>query len=281
MSDEQFAPCAQVIASLAREAERKGHPSAIVPEELYVWVGGGGEVNVLDLEKHRNAPKRKRGAVTFHTAESFIAYVAVHAGADGATTLWGDVEQSRVTAVLDDHTREDARWGDHEASLRLRHPPSWKAWIGRDRNVGSQADFAEHIEDNLAEIVEPDAATMLEIAQTFNAHTTASFGSAQRLATGEVKFRYEETTSATSGTKHEMEVPHGFTVALQPYEGSERYTITARLRYRVREGELSIGYHLDRPEEVLRSAFGDVVDQVALKTGIGVWQGAPIAAIRG
>jgi hypothetical protein len=43
----------------------------------------------------------------------------------------------------------------------------------------------------------------------------------------------------------------------------------------VTELQLRIGYALERPDDVLRNAFTDVVDTVANDSGRRVWHGQP------
>lgn len=49
--------------------------------------------------------------------------------------------------------------------------------------------------------------------------------------------------------------------------------MNARLRYRIDEGQLLLGYALDRPDEVARSAFLDVRTAIGDATGYDVLAG--------
>lgn len=264
---------AEVIVATAREAAtRAAHPVEVDPTKLYVTLDDGVPA-VLDLEDRLPWPRAKRGAVTIYTPPSFVQYVNRHAGE--GSTLWADVEAARVVAVLDDHEPDKPGWGLHRAVLALRHPPAWVRWMGRNGRIGTQAEFAEHVEDSLPEIVEPDGAAMLELAQTFHATGSVVFRSDQRLATGAVQLTYEQTHEARAGERGQMEIPQRFVVALAPFEGLDPFRVDARLRYRLREGELRIGYVLDRPEEVLRAAFHEIVEQLGSETDRPVLQGTP------
>ena len=54
------------------------------------------------------------------------------------------------------------------------------------------------------------------------------------------------------------------------------YPVTARLRTRVRDGQLTIGVVLDQVDDVLRAAFGQVVAEVSTATDLVVLHGTPI-----
>lgn len=200
------------------------------------------------------APDRLLGTVRVETVESLMAYVKEFYDA-AMTTAWVDCAERRVIAVLNDARRDSAQWRDHRAVLQLQLTPEWKRWRAKDSRLMGQEEFAEHIEESELDIVAPDAAELLEIAQTFHASTKAEFKSGTRLKTGEVTFAWIEETKATAGRKGELTIPDKFELSIAPFEGEERRPLTALLRYRVRDGHLTIGYKLVRPDDVLRDAL--------------------------
>lgn len=260
-------------------------PTELIDGARYAFVvPDGGQVQVIDndLDQFRDRPRRKTGKATLHTATAFIAYLGKHGLPE--TEIWADVASSRITAVINAHhgiyagegtVSDKAGWGDHRATLALQHTPSWLAWTARNSKLGSQLDFAEHLEDYAGDVRNPNSATMLEIAQTFTANRKIDFDSSQRLSSGEVQLRWHEEIDAKAGRKGDISIPERFELALQPYEGSPAYKIQARLRYRITDGRLAIGYALDRPDEALRIAFTDVTDQIAQETERQVWHGTP------
>lgn len=127
----------------------------------------------------------------------------------------------------------------------------------------NQEGFAEHIEGGLEEIVTPDAADMLEIAQSFHAVSAATFRSQKRLASGEQQFQYDEELTATAGKTGNLTVPTTILLAVAPFIGEERYKLTARLRFRLSGGKLTLGYILDRPDAVVRDALEGVAERLA------------------
>lgn len=262
----------QAIIDVAQEA---AVPKQLDPDRYGVIVPDGGSFQLVDLvaerEKQGLTPYRKRGSATLHTAASLSEYVQRHATA--ATAIYADIEKASVVAVLNGDTADTAGWGDFRATLVLRHPPAWKRWLSRNGVLGSQQQFAEHIETGLTEIVEPPAADLLEMAQHFQATAKVDFRSAKVLSNGQRQLTYEETIDAKAGQKGQLTIPAEFTVALQPFEGSAVYRVLARLRYRIADGSLVIGYQLDRPEEVLRAAFDDVLNEIAETTGLTPFAG--------
>jgi uncharacterized protein YfdQ (DUF2303 family) len=249
MSDDYVYSEAEIVRDVTREATA---PTEIDPTKLYLTADSRSQI--IDLEDRLPSPRRAKGVYVAATVESFIGYAKHHESPE-KTTVWIEPTAGRIIAVLDDHGDEGPNWGQHRIKLLLTPSDEWVRWKSRDGRLGSQQEFAEHIEESQLDIVEPDGATVLEMAESFHATTSAQFKSAQRLATGEVQFAYVEEVNATAGKKGEIDIPKSITVALAPFLGEEVVPIEALIRYRVRAGELAIGYKLVRPDDVVRAAI--------------------------
>ncbi len=223
---------------------------------------GGETWESYDKRPESEGPRRPTGTTNVYDAASFLAAVERYTVDDDLPTVTRDEQANRLVAVLNDHNGRATGWRDHQVSLALRRTPEWQAWLD-GQGLGSQVKFAERIEDGLPEIAVPDPATMLEIAQTFHAATSATFQSGNRLVDGRTQFAYLEDVKASAGTKPgTVEIPETFDLAVRPFIGAERYKVTARLRYRLKAGELTIGYTLVRPDEIERDAFTAVATEV-------------------
>ena len=244
----------------------------------------------FDLEPWLERPSRKCERVELHTSVSLADYVVRHTvppqpgsmkdalgfpDPEQPSTLYADFEKGVIAAILNDSVREEAGWGDHRARLALRKTDAWKLWESHDNDLMSQHDFAEHIEAGLQEIVQPPAAEMLELAQTFEARQQVNFKQASFLRNGARALHFEETVASHAGEQGQIEIPREFTLGVEPYLGSVRAIVTARLRYRIREGRLSIGYQLVRPADVLRDAFREALDVVEQRTSLQAFMGTP------
>lgn len=260
-------------------AIRTAEPTELADDQAYAFVvpeGASVEVVDVDREKRLDHPRRKRGTVELVQAASLIAYVSDHDEKDGRTRLFADVRGQRVVAVLNGPNAEPG-WGDHKAILTLTTTPEWRRWTARDGAIGGQVEFAEHIEDCLDDIVEPPGADLLELAQTFEATTSAQFRTGARLDNGRRQLVYVEEIDAKAGQGGEITVPADFLISVAPIEGADPVVIKARLRYRVNGGQLKIGYILHRPDVVLREAFDNVVAGIETGTGITAYHGTPAA----
>lgn len=276
----------EVIARLAEDAasrERIEIPTDRAEEfGVFAFVRKTDQVvEVIDTEQFATQPFAKRGASNVAATDSLIEYVNRHR--DEGTTLWAALAggSADIVAVLDDHELGEgsARHGAHRCTLTLLPTPDWTHWVKMDGRMMTQEQFAEHLEDGAEAIREPTAADMLEIAQTFHAKRDVNFRSHNRLASGEVQFLYDETIAAKVGQRGDVSVPETFTLGLIPFEGgADPYKVTARFRYRLVEGALSLGYRLIRADLVRKAAFTDVIMQVQEQTTLPVLFGVPSPA---
>jgi len=253
-------------------ALRSAPPTELQPGKVYAFHTQTG-VHKVDLTGPATAPDRKVGTTTVRDAASFHAYFEKHADVD--SEVYADADRLTVTAVLDAHQADAPRFSSHVLKLSLRETEAWKQWAARDGKLMDQETFAEFLEDHLPELLEPTAADMLEIAQSFQATSKVEFQSASRLSSGQRQFQYVETGTTKAGQKGQLAVPETFTIGLVPFEGSEGYRLTARLRYRIGQNGLQLGYKLERPDEVRRTAFADVVTAIGEEIEQPVMNGAP------
>ncbi|MFJ4009416.1 DUF2303 family protein [Streptomyces sp. NPDC090026] len=276
------APTSTETQAVIDVAVRSVEPAELTPGKVYSLVTPDGAAHRLDLTgpQFTGVPPRKTGTTTVRDVDSFLAYFDKHC--TGSSEVYADAERRTITAVLDAHGTEDPGWSEHRLRLELRETTAWRAWLGIDGRLMPQAEFAEFIEDNLVDLVEPSAATMLELAESFEATTTAEFQSSQRLDSGQRKFSYVEDVQAKAGHRGDIVIPATLTLALRPFEGAEPYKVIARFKYRLEKGDLRLGIKVERPGDILAAAFADLRTLVdnGIPESITVLNGSPVAASR-
>ncbi len=242
----------------------------------YVVVPEGCDVQSLINYQYPEGmpPTRRKAKATFFDAMSFCTYVELYQ--DDRTRIFANPNTSTFLGVLDYHGAGDAsvrraEFCDHTASYPMILSDQWKIWTGRNHPYQfSQVDFAEFLEDNTKDLLTPNAATFLEIAQDLKANTEVNFESKVKRTNGNVQMRYQETTTTQVGAAGTMEVPEIFSIRIPVYYGEEAIVISARLRFRISSGKLTFSYKLDRPTEMLKEAFEKAVTAIAetLKTAV-------------
>lgn len=222
----------------------------------------GIDLKSVDLETGHPHPKRKRGRVQVFDAASFNAVIAENDDAGSiAIYINRDASAPKIIAVLNGNGDTGPGWADFRAEIVFRFTPQWQRWAAIDGKMLSQVEFAEFIEDNLADIVTPAGAEMLEIAQYLSATRSTDFKSANRLRDGRVQFQNIENIEAKVGAG-ETEVPETITIGIAPVFGLPPYRMEARFRYRITNGKLTLGVKLQRIEATMEAVVNDMVNGV-------------------
>lgn len=217
-------------------------------------------------------PHRVKQSVVVRECKSFLDYWNLYS--DIESRAFADRDKNQVVAVLDYHQTGDpnlARWGSHRLTLTLRFTEEWKTWTGKNGVKMTQAEFAEFLEDNALDIVEPSSATMVECASTLQAKNDVEFEQATNLQTGQVQMRYKEDIRG-SWSNGNIEIPKRFSILVPVYDGQEAVRVDARIRFRLSGSKLTFWYQLHYKERLERAAFAAIVEQVAAG-GVSVFNG--------
>lgn len=202
----------------------------------------GLQVRELNEHAHGVHPLRTSGARQVSELMSLLDELSRRPLVQGASTLWGDYTQGRVTAVYNDDTDYTPGWRDDLLHLQLTTDPDWAAWMKVSGKWFSQVDFYDVVEELLHTVVEPDQADLLQVIDSVRG----------------------------------MEVPKTITLRLRPWEGHvETYDIEAWFRLNVDGGHLSLMIKLKPTQQLLRAAWSDMVGKIVEHTAM------PVLAYRG
>lgn len=207
-------------------------------------------IDTIEVERYSEEPRQNRGTVVAWTVDGLIRYAQRHVDVD-RSTLWVDAKTLQIAVVLNDHPG----WADHRVVVGLETTRDWSEWAARSDQWSSQVEFAEFLDEHAEQVIEPDAASMLEVARSFHATVGATFRRAHNDASGAVEFVYEEEVKAGAGASGTTEIPREFVVSLEPFDGAGVHRIEGRFRYRIRDGRLVLGFRLLNLESVLLDAF--------------------------
>lgn len=242
------------------------HPVPGVPDLSVIVVKDGYRVEKVDaLQSLLPTPRRKVATVTLHTPASFVEYV--QAFGDQHTLITADLAETRLDAWLDYHESGagSPRWREHKAQYVIRKTKEWVLWNEASGKPKSQVEFAQFLEDNLPDIATPPGADLLELVKNLQIKNDVRFTGKVNLASGARQLTYVETIQG-SDSNGDMKIPEEFVLGLQPFEGSDRFSLTARLRHRVESGgALKLWVDLLRPHKVIEEAFEDIVAAVKIQ----------------
>lgn len=246
-------------------------------EVVFLPTAGDGQGTVVDLEKYKPTPRRKRGTVIVFDAASFNQVIADNSDAGNiAIYLDRNPDKPSVVAVLNGNGKAGAGWSDFRCEIAFRSTPQWLKWKSIDGKMLPQVTFAEFVEDNLADIAEPAGAAMLEIATYLEAVRSVNFKSGVRLSSGAIQFQHAEDIEAKVGSG-QIAIPETFTLALAPVFGLPAYRIPARFRYRIQDGKLTLGLKLQRVEDMMAQIIEDVIAKIERGANVSVMDGLPPA----
>lgn len=237
----------------------------------------GWNAKEFDMEKYAPYPRRPRGMEVVRDTGSFVDRFLV-LNSEGSS-IWCNQEfthKFRVEAVLNDNYVGMAGWRDHRLVLEPKFAERWNTWAAADGKVMSQADFAAFLEKNIGDVApetDPSGADMLQMALTMESVQNVAFKSGVRLQDGSVQLTYIEQND--DKTQNKMEMFYGFTLGIPVLHGGLLYPVKARLRYRIKDGNLFFWYELDHPERVIEAATSEMLLEVASGTGVKIMNGVP------
>jgi uncharacterized protein YfdQ (DUF2303 family) len=227
---------------------------------------------VESVERFLPFPQRRRACVSMTSVESFTRYINEFKS-DDAPRIFAAKSRNALTCIFDYHTPGGANgWNEHQAILGLSLSKEWQTWLTSSGRALSQVAFAEFLEDNFLNIVEPNGATVLQAAAHLEAKKTVSFKSGVRLDNGAVQLSYEENVDGKG--KGNLVIPSTFTLGIPVFENGDPVAVEARLRYRIKDDVLTFTYILNNPQKVLDTAFDAVLTQVQADTGIAPYLGS-------
>jgi uncharacterized protein YfdQ (DUF2303 family) len=265
----------QVAAVLGALASAVVDPVNVAGAHFVTLPPGFNHMDVTKLvEAAQPAPNRKRGTINVKDVASLLACCADQAGA-AHSYIYADPDQRTICAVFNDH-RAGPGWRDHRVDFKAEYTPEFSRWLSNNGagKARGQTEFAEFIEDNLADITEPYAQQLLNVATTIQASSGINFSSAKRLQDGQTQLTYSETIEARAGADGALSIPKEFTLGLRIFKNGGGYLLKARLKYRLAAGSVKFWYELDRPERAVEDAFAGYVNEVREKSGYQVLIGA-------
>lgn len=250
------------IAALAAKSTPEtcigGVPGAIIPEKY----------KLVEFPERAPRPLRIHGTTTLHTAEAFLSFY--NRFATDQSVILCNKAKGMFQAVFDYHHQDGTPdWCDHRALYSCPFSLPWITWTGSSGKWMNQEEFAEFVERNLPDIIDPVGAEMLEIVLSLQARSEASFKRAVRLDNGQVQFQYHEEISGSAGRDGQLTIPTSFKLGIQVLQGGAYYTVEALFRYRITTGKLTLSYELLRHDRVFDSALNDIYQMVDESMTVG------------
>jgi len=273
---EQTVPCAAVVPEGRRVADLKPL-----------------------IDSWRAHPERARGTAQIGDIASFIDFVNRTKLTESVIFASNSRKEPSLVAVFDYNAPNDGTpgWGQHRAEHVFPLSDEWKQWVGGNKRLMKQAEFAEWIEDRILDVADPSLATdrtkeilnalggelpaspakLLALSKGLTVHVQSQLENHVKLDSGEVNLVWKTEHQDGQGSK--LVVPGAFLVAVPLFQGGPKYPIIVRLKYRAGQGAVEWSYALYRTEEFFDLAIAESCKQVREQTNLPVYVGIPEAAV--
>lgn len=243
------------------------------------------------LDAYRLVPERRTGTAAIASLQSFIDLVNRHK--DEHSVIFGQPRwpSPKLTAVLDYHQSDGSpRNGEHRITYDFPLTEEFQAWVKHNAKAMEQVEFAAFLEEHAAELASPTEAEMIEfeplmkerfgppneiirLSRELEVHVGAKVKRQERLQSGERTIQFQEEHSSAGGEK--VDVPGLFMVQVPAFLDGQPVRIPARLRYRIKAGDIVWFYQLYRWEFWLRVQCQSDLFKAAKETELPSFEGEP------
>lgn len=250
------------------------------------------------LHDKQPPPDRRKGVASMQTLASFCDHVNRHKADHSA--IFASYNRAAMGATLEavlDYNSAgpegEARYCEHRTIYRFPFSQEWRAWAKADGESMSVGEFAEFLEDRIADVREPSIITgeamkdrieqmglkltgpagVLTLSRGLSIRVETKVGDHQKLESGESKVFFEEKHTDEKGGA--LNIPSGFPISIPVFEGDDPYVVLVRLRYRKRDGTIKFSCHLSQLEAVFMHAFQTACATAQESTGLDLFYGSP------
>ena len=221
---------------------------------------------VVSLEKYLPKPLRNSEARVIETVHSFESYVNRFKEKQSSIYVKGDV----IVAEIDHRSpKGELEWADHTARLALVDTEEWCQWKGSNKRALSQEDFADLIEARAAEIIKPESAEMLEVAQ--HLHITNNSAASSYLRSGSnhsITFTSEKKATSKDG----VEIPTKFQIRVKPFRNTEEVIrLDVRLKVKITSEHPVFIYEMMDLIAAVENAKKSIIEGISKNTSLPVY----------
>jgi len=254
----------ETIQSVAQMITGAGAPVTMKADGSGTYLTVQKDTKTILLPVHRAEPVRKACRIDFVDKADFCQYVNANK-VEGHTHLFAvskaDKTGMTVYAVMDFHESGAAgvaAWGEHIAMLTLGTSERLMTWIKACGAKLGQVAFAEFIEDNRRVVIDPEPASLVELALKLEGSVDAKFVSKFNTQTGDSKVMYEQDTNTG-----ELVVPKTIALNVPVFETGVVQSVQVNLGFRIEQGKPSFVIRIPGLQTILRDAVDNTRQQIS------------------
>jgi len=210
--------------------------------------------SLQSLEAYQDQANRIRAKQSFADVKSLVEYLKRFE--DETPFVTADYEAMKLNVVLDYSGNLNPQHHDHSAAFQARLSSKFAAWDKICNKALSQIELGHFLEKRAVDVVNPDAADIIEMVMKFEATKTVEFKTATRLQDGSRQITFVEDAVQRGS----ITLPDHITLMLPVLNGSDPQPIKVWLRFRIEEAKLKLILEIHDRDELLRDAFDRSVD---------------------
>lgn len=236
-----------------------------------------------NLESFLKKPTRIRLNETLKNFNSFVEVCATRLGKEDAAIYTRTLDRDkyndfRFEAIAKDCRNDNPEWRDDFVyrfdGLFTKHT---RDWLKFDEEGMDQSDFALFIDKHLNDIrcreedrkLYPTQMELYNFVSTLQDSKSDRFSRKVNIQNGDVSVSLERESD--DGTKQQLKLFERFPIVLQIYEGFPEFQVEAKLRFRIRDGQVYFFYDIQGLEEMFIAARDWAVNELKEKTGLPVY----------
>jgi uncharacterized protein YfdQ (DUF2303 family) len=213
-----------------------------------------GGYQVHDLEAVQRHPNRIVGSYSFRDVRSLADYLARFEAPH--SIAFSDPDRFAIRVQIDHHEHGDGGEATpshcgHTAAFIARFAPHYKLWRDIHGKPMSQVKAGEFLEERAVDLIEPQAADIMDMVMTFEALKKVEFSQSTRLHDGRRQFSYKEENEARGN----VTLPERIRLRLPIFEGMEPDVVLVRVRYRIEDARLVFAFEIHDRDDVEMTAF--------------------------
>lgn len=268
---EQYLPAQAEVAALLKIAEERAvHGPIALPDGGlgYVLPSGMALTRIAPLEPA--LPSRVRQEETFIEPESFIDYLVRFRSSTAICRASLSSKALVAVARMGDLDWAQPGPAQHVVTLQCPFDLDYAKWRARFGKFCGQKEMLEFIEDMIHTIAAPPAADLLEAMGDIEIDRVVKFKSYRNDKTGNISIGYEEKDGDRTRSG-EFSLPDHIDIVVPIFQGGPSVMLTAKLRLRMKDGDLGIGFSVPGIEVKERDAFRSIGEGVRSSTAVPVF----------
>lgn len=250
------------------------------------------------VDEGRLKPERRKGSLTAYDLESFVAMTKRFKAENSVMFATDNFSDTSFNCALKSVLNFDPAGGDNKVADNGDHVVGYsfpvsedlKAWLSKNKTPFNAKEFSEFLEEHIADlsVAKPDSmipafggespvfatpSKIFELSRGIEVRVDEKVSNFFRNNDGSFNLQYTVENKDAAGNA--LKLPEWFCLNLPIFDGGAFYQLPVRLRFRVKEGNVTWSFEMYRKNDVFRHAFADACDEATKSTDLPLFNGSP------